>query len=173
MVLRFFGMSKDNSFSGFSLIELIIVLSITLFISTLSLPLLEIIEVKTREKNLRDDLRDVRSAIDRYRAESRDPITPYPPCVASLLEPIPSSILRPGGMPGPFLSKLPKHSFTSGEPVFLWDLRDAKATDSSSWHSSVNDPKQVFASGIIDIRVPLNDMGNWVEAVDGSKYANW
>ncbi len=156
---------------GFSILEVLVVLTIMVALSALALPLLEMTVVRARERVLRDSLRDTRLAIDRYRRERNSSISPfYPISVASLLEPIPDTHLKPGGQPGPFLHKLPEHSFLGESPIFLWDIRDASG---AAWVAAVNNASQQFNGGVFDIRVPVTKMGGWETALDGSKYEFW
>jgi prepilin-type N-terminal cleavage/methylation domain-containing protein len=155
---------------GFNFIEIVVVLAILSVFSFLAVPMYEITEIRAREKQLRETLREVRQAIDAYRAERHSIGCPYPPCVASLTEPIPAALLRPGGFPGPFLSRIPHQSFTVREGYFLWDIRDS----SGAWHESIERATTGFApAGVFDLRVPTARMAPWVTAIDGSFYAEW
>ena len=164
---------SPHSSAGFSTIELLIVLAILLGLSALAIPLVEMTEVRTREKLLRETLRDTRYAIDRYRAERNSFGNPYPPSVASLLEPIPPTLLRINGFPGPFLANPPLNPFTAEQSAFFWDIRDALSGTGTWNYPAVSDPRQVIPEGVYDIRVPVAQMGGWVTGLDGSRYEDW
>jgi general secretion pathway protein G len=56
---------KDNS-RGFSLLEMMTVISLILILATFSLPIYRTVVVRAREATLRDDLFTLRSQIDRF-----------------------------------------------------------------------------------------------------------
>lgn len=160
---------------GFSTIELLIVVAILLGLTVLAVPLAEMSNMRTREKLLRDALRDTRYAIDRYRAERRSTAafpSLYPPCIASLLQPIPPGLLKTQGNPGPFLANLPQNPFTDKHGVFFWDIRGS-LNAFTDWNLSVSSATTIIPNGVFDIRVPTAHMGDWATAIDGSKYEDW
>ena len=55
---------------GLTLIELIVAFSILLILSTLALPLARVQLKRERERDLRRSLREIRTAIDRYKEAS-------------------------------------------------------------------------------------------------------
>ncbi len=56
---------KDNS-RGFSLLEMMTVISLILILATLAMPMYHTVVVRAREVTLRDDLFTLRSQIDRF-----------------------------------------------------------------------------------------------------------
>jgi general secretion pathway protein G len=63
MIAQFKHRMKEQ---GMSLLELIIACSILLTLSSMALPTVRIVVVRRREQQLREDLREMRSAIDDY-----------------------------------------------------------------------------------------------------------
>ncbi|MFZ2956660.1 MAG: prepilin-type N-terminal cleavage/methylation domain-containing protein [Candidatus Ozemobacteraceae bacterium] len=164
-----------SSSRGLSLIELLVVLALLTTLSVLAIPMMGMMEVRARERLLRDALRETRLALDRYRA-ARSPLSGgsmYPPCIASLCEVIPPSLLRKGSPnAGPFLVAPPVNPFVGNLGVFTWDLRDEQ-DPAGVWQADVSDPRQVLPNGVFDIRVPVSRMGDWQVAIDGSLYVDW
>jgi general secretion pathway protein G len=52
---------------GFTLIEMLVTVAIVALLSTVAFPLLELTERRSHEQELRDALRQIRTAIDRYK----------------------------------------------------------------------------------------------------------
>lgn len=158
---------------GFSLIELLVVLTILMFLSSLAVPMAEITMVRTRERELRDGLRETRQAIDRFRNERKlNTGCPYPGSIGALLEPIPTGALRPAGNPGPFLANIPRHSLLGGDALFVWEVRSCQKTD--TWQLIQDISTTPFTpDGIFDIRVPVAKIGAGKVAMDSSFYEDW
>src|SRR5438128_1751523 len=58
---------KKSRERGLTLIELVVAFTILLILSTLALPLARLTLKRDRERELRADLREMRTAIDRYK----------------------------------------------------------------------------------------------------------
>lgn len=158
---------------GFSMIELVTVLTIFLALSYFALPAFDIIQVKSREKLLRQRLFAMRRAIDGYvNARNREG-NPYPPSIASLTEAIPTSpinLLRNGGDSGPFLGGANLgNPFASTDDVFLWDIRDCNG----DWQNNQRDCNLNYAAGVYDIRYPADGVSGWKKAIDETYYKDW
>ena len=78
---------------GFTLIEMLVTVAIVAILATVAMPLSELSQQRAREQELRQDLRDIRTAIDAYKqAVDEGHITKsldqsgYPPTLATLAE---------------------------------------------------------------------------------------
>src|ERR1700757_3208604 len=57
----------NSTQAGMTLLELIVACSILLILSSMALPIAKFTVIRQREKELREDLRDMRRAIDKYK----------------------------------------------------------------------------------------------------------
>ena len=152
---------KSDAESGFTLVELIAVMIIMLLLTSIALPIARIQVQRTREVELRRDLRDLRQAIDRYKDFADRGMIPskadtfgYPPDLETLVKGVP---LRGSATARyKFLRKIPLDSMTgSGD----WGLRSMQDDpDSRSWGGS----------NVFDVYTKSQG-----EALDGSRYADW
>lgn len=128
---------------GFTLIELIIVVTIIGILATIAVPAMRTAPIRAKEAALKEDLFTLRSCIDQFHGDR----TRYP---SSLEELVSMGYLR----------KLPVDPFTgstdSWVPVF------EEATEESDERDQEQPP------GIIDVR-----SGSEATALDGSRYADW
>lgn len=162
--------SQQSSKNGFSLIELVVVLTILLALSYLALPTLDIVQVRSREKLLFQRLTDIRRAIDSYVAARNSLGNPYPPSIASLSESIPANLRRRGSNPGPFVSiSALGNPFSRSSDEFNWDIRDTNGT----WHNSQKHYTIVYDQHVYDIRYPQDAPGGWEKALDETFYTDW
>lgn len=155
--------------SGFSLIEMVMVVAILLALSYFAMPTLEIVYVKTREKQLRERLFEIRRGIDAYvAARNTTGGSPYPPSFGSLTAAMPTSLLRVGGHAGPYLaSDSLGNPFKDKGDVFLWDVRQ----DNGTWLFNQTDPGVV--TGVFDVRYPVAGVDGWKKAIDDTNYSDW
>jgi general secretion pathway protein G len=122
---------------GFTLIELVITVAIVALLASIALPLAEVTAQRSREQDLRQALRELRTAIDAYKRASDDGwidrpanATGYPPTLAALVEGV-----KDKRNPDPeapklvFLRRLPVDPFVGRD----WGLR--------SYASPADDPK--------------------------------
>ena len=168
-----------NIARGFSFIEMLVVIAILSFLALLALPVAETVELKTREKLLREHLQEMRTAIEAYRTSNR--LGLCPPSIDTLLASMPDSdLLASYSFPGPFLSRSsvanpwlsPQGS--SGDPAqeFVWDLR---VYDSGNWSWKPADPL-LFAApqSVCDVRFPAAGIGGWNRSpFDQTALASW
>jgi general secretion pathway protein G len=146
---------------GFTLVELIAAITILLLLASMALPMARIQAQRTREVELRRELRDLRQAIDRYKDFCDRGMIPnkldsfgYPPDLDTLV----NGVALKGTAKGryKFLRRIPIDPMT-GKPD--WGLRAMQDDpDSRSWGGS----------NVFDVH--SQSQGT---ALDGSRYANW
>ena len=152
---------KNSATGGFTLLELIAVITIMLLLTSMALPLARNQIQRTRELELRRDLREVRQAIDRYKDFADRDMIPtkaesfgYPPDLETLVKGVP---LRGSATARyKFLRKIPLDPMTGNADWALRSMQDDP--NSRSWNGS-----NVF------------DLSSKSEAValDGTRYADW
>lgn len=155
------GRWAANAGQGFTLVELIAAMTILLLLTSVALPIARVQIQRTRETELRQDLRQIRDAIDRYKDfADRGMISTeadtfgYPSDLQALVNGVPlkgSSTAR-----YKFLRRIPDDPMT-GKPD--WGLRSMQDDpDSQSWGGQ----------NVFDIYSKSAGV-----AMDGTRYANW
>jgi general secretion pathway protein G len=127
--------------SGLTLVELIVAFTILLILSTMAVPLARFQIRRQREKDLRQALHDMRSAIDRYkdmadqgRIKIENDTYGYPKTLQVLVEGVPMlNTLSSGSNTGKmrFLRRIPKDPMTGGTEWGMRSMQDSP--DSTSW----------------------------------------
>ncbi|MDQ6799303.1 MAG: type II secretion system GspH family protein, partial [Acidobacteriota bacterium] len=134
--------------SGFTLIELIVVVTIIGILAGVAISNVKWAQQKAREAALRHDLFEIRKAIDDYYADKQK----YPESLQTLVS-------------GKYLRSLPKDPITQRsdweEVQNTTDPNDPAATDTSGDNSSM-------APGIIDVKSAAAGNG-----LDGTAYHDW
>jgi len=152
----------QHSRQGFTFIELMAAVTILLVLTCVAMPLARVSIVRSRETELRRDLREMRKAIDRYkylsdgsflRAGEAD-AHGYPPDLQSLVEGVPTRI-NPG-VKYKCLRRIPVDPMTGDKDWGLRSMQDDP--DSRSWGG-----QNVFD-------VFTKSQGT---ALDGTKYKDW
>ncbi|HNS09067.1 MAG TPA: type II secretion system protein [Candidatus Ozemobacteraceae bacterium] len=159
---------------GFSLIELVTVVTILLALSYFAMPTLEIVYVKAREKQLRERLFEIRRAIDAYvNARKNDIKSPYPPTLASLTVPMVDAA-KPGANAGPFLANESLgNPFKDKGDVFFWEIR-LDCDSPGTWRLATQAGEILQAgNGVYDIRFPEAGIDGWKKAIDDTNYSDW
>jgi len=173
--------------AGMTLLELIIACAIMLILTTTAVPMARVMVVRRKEEDLRDALRQIRGAIDRYKDaadKNQIQVQPgtegYPPDLATLVTGVPltggqvaggqvaggqvagGSIF--GGQPSSGSQKQKVH-FLSRIPVDPmsgstdWGLRSVQDdTDSTSWGGQ----------NVFDVYTKSTST-----ALNGTKYSEW
>jgi general secretion pathway protein G len=147
--------------AGFTLIELIVTTAIMMILAAVALPIARASIQRQKEVELRQDLMDMRNAIDRYKdAADRNQIQVqaatdgYPPTLETLVDGVPLT-----GKPGErirFLRQIPTDPMTGQKN---WGMRCAQdPPDSTSWCG--DDVFDVFSQST-------------GTALDGSQYSTW
>lgn len=146
---------------GFTLVELIAAITILLLLTSVALPLARVQAQRTRETELRQDLRDLRQAIDRYKDFTDRGMIPtkantfgYPPDLQTLVEGVP--LKGAATAKYKFLRRIPFDPFTGNADWGMRSMQDDP--DSRSW------------SGDNVFDVYSKSQGT---ALDGTRYADW
>jgi general secretion pathway protein G len=120
---------------GFTLIELLIVVAIVALLASVAAPLAELGHQRGKEADLRQALREIRTALDEYkrasdegRIEKKADASGYPPSLAVLVEGVQLKTEAKNEKIY-FLRRIPKDPLTGDE----WGLR--------SYQSPANDPQ--------------------------------
>ena len=120
---------------GFTLIELLITVAIVALLASIAAPLAEVTVQRGKEKELRETLRQIRSAIDAYKRavdegaiERAADASGYPPTLATLVDGVPDK-RKPDGPKIYFLRRVPADPMSGEE----WGLR--------SYASSASEPQ--------------------------------
>jgi len=144
-----------------TLLELIIAMSILLILSTAALPLARYDVKRRKETELRECLRDMRNAIDRYKdAADQGKIRTevgtenYPPDLDTLAKPI--QLGAGNDQKIRFLRKVPEDPMTGRKD---WGLRSVQ-----------DDPESTSWGGQDVFDVYSQSTGT---ALDGTKYSDW
>ena len=150
---------------GMTLLELVVSCAILLILCSVALPMARYTGWRLRERELKNDLREMREAIDRYRTLADrgqirvDPLAGgYPPDLETLVKGVPLVSVTGGGQAKTirFLRRIPVDPITK-QPD--WGLRSVEDDpDSKSW-----DGKNVF-----DVYSKSD-----ATAMDGTKYSDW
>ena len=146
-----------------TLLELIIACTILLILSSAALPIARFTIVREREKELRRDLRDMRTAIDRYkdyadRGMIRTEVGSegYPPDLDTLVKGVALGASGANGKTVRFLRRVPVDPMTGQADWGMRSIQDDP--DSQSWGG-----KNVF-----DVYSKSQGL-----ALDGTKYTDW
>jgi general secretion pathway protein G len=142
-------------------VELMASITIILLLTAIALPLARVQIQRAREVELRRDLREVRDAIDRYKAFSDQQMIPvkvdtfgYPPDLQTLVEGV--ALKGTATAKYKFLRKMPVDPMT-GTPD--WGMRSMQDdTDSRSWGGQ----------NVFDVYSKSDGT-----AVNGTKYSDW
>jgi general secretion pathway protein G len=120
---------------GFTLVEMIAAMTIMLLLTTIALPVAAIVVRREKEQELREDLRMMRNAIDRYKDFADRGMIPvemdtygYPPTLETLVKGVP---LKGSKDRYKFLRKIPVDPMTGNTDWGLRSMQDDP--DSGSW----------------------------------------
>jgi general secretion pathway protein G len=145
---------------GFTLIELMITLTILALLASVALPLAEVAVQRNKEKDLRHALREIREAIDAYKHAADDgrierlaDASGYPPTLAALAEGVPDK-RKTDGSKLYFLRRVPADPL-GGED---WGLR--------SYASPAGEPQP--GKDVYDVYSRSEDTG-----LNGVPYKQW
>lgn len=150
---------------GYTFIELVIVSTILLILASAVMPLAQVTSQRQREAELRRSLREMRTAIDRFKDAVDQGIIPttelrpgnegYPPDLETLVEGV-SVANDATGRQIKFLRRIPIDPMTNGTE---WGLRAYQdSPTSSSWGGQ----------NVFDVYTTSEGTG-----LDGTKYRDW
>lgn len=152
---------------GFTLIELVVTLALLGVMAMLAAPLAELAVKRSKEQELRNDLREIRTALDRYKQASDLGQIPknlgesgYPPSLAALVDGVPNA-RDPNGRKIYFLRRIPRDPFAKDEsvsPADTWGKR--------SYDSPPTDPRE--GADVYDVYSRSDQVG-----LNGIAYKDW
>jgi len=150
-----------RSSRGLTLIELIIAFTILLVLSTLALPLARVQLKRDKERDLRRNLREIRTAIDRYKeAADRGLIRVevdtegYPPDLQTLADGIKTTGAVDKTLK--FLRRIPEDPMTNSTDWGVRSYQDEPGTSGGG------------GSNVFDVYTKSQGI-----AMDGTNYADW
>jgi general secretion pathway protein G len=150
---------------GYSFVELLVVTTIILILASAVMPLARVSTIRHREAELQRALREMRTAIDRYKdavdqgriggADVKAGTEGYPPSLETLVEGV-APLNEAKGQKLKFLRRIPKDPITGRTE---WGLRAYKdEPDSKTWGGGSVFDVHSLSDGV---------------ALDGSKYSDW
>lgn len=152
---------------GFSLIELLVVVSIISVLAMIGLPLSELAHKRAQEEELRQSLRELRSALDAYKSAVDTGhiaravgASGYPPNLDALVDGVPD-VQSPRNARLFFLRRLPRDPFAPSDIANAsdtWGLR--------SYDSSAQAPKE--GKDVYDVYSKSSEIG-----MSGVPYRQW
>jgi general secretion pathway protein G len=159
------GRGNGEGGRGYTFIELLIVTTILLILASAVLPLAQVTSQRQREAELRRDLREMRTAIDRFKDAvdqgqiSQTELQPgsegYPPDLEALVEGVPAAN-DASGRKLKFLRRIPVDPMTNS---MEWGLRAYQdKPETTTWGGQ----------NVFDVFTLSNGT-----ALDGTKYRDW
>lgn len=152
---------QPRSSRGLTLIELIIAFTILLVLSTLALPLARVQLRRENERDLRRNLREIRTAIDRYKETADRGMIPvkldtegYPPDLQTLVDGVKTTGAVEKKMK--FLRRIPEDPMTNSTDWGVRSYQDEPGTSGGG------------GSNVFDVYSRSQGI-----AVDGTNYSDW
>lgn len=144
-----------RSEQGFTLLELLVVMTIIGILASIAIPALRDSPQRAREAALREDLFTLRSTIDSYHGDKGY----YPPDLATLVS-------------DGYMRQIPVDPMTKSRDTWVVEMEQLEAGDESTsatpGGTSATAPPEPTTPGIIDVH-----SGSDAKALDGSVYKEW
>ncbi|MDR4513763.1 type II secretion system protein [Nitrosomonas sp.] len=165
--------SRRYQHSGFTLIELMIVLAIMAVLATAAMPLRELSVKREKEHELRIALRQIRNAIDAYkqavddgRIEKKEDESGYPSALEDLVRGVPDiKSAEPKNIY--FLRRLPRDPmFEDMDVAGIEQTPAAETWGLRSYESSAENPKE--GDDVFDVYSLSDAVG-----LNGIEYSKW
>lgn len=160
---------------GFTLIELVVCLALVGVLALVAWPAAEVAGQRTRELELRRSLREIRQALDAWKAASEDgriqtaaDASGWPPSLQALVDGVPNA--RDGGRTRLiFLRTLPRDPFAAKDvPAHQsWSLRASNARDAVGARSPASE-SDLSGRDVFDVRSRSDRL-----ALDGTRLSEW
>jgi general secretion pathway protein G len=154
-------MRSSLKMTGFTFVELMASITIILLLTTIALPLARVQIQRTREVELRRELREIREAIDHYKDFADRGMIPvkadtfgYPPDLQTLVDGV--ALKGTATAKYKFLRKLPVDPMTDSSDWGMRSMQDDP--DSRSWGGQ----------NVFDVYSKSEGTG-----LDGTKYSDW
>jgi general secretion pathway protein G len=156
---------KVHDSRGYTFVEVIVVVTILLILASTVLPLAQVVSQRTRETELRRDLREIRTAIDKFKDAVDQGLIPateikpenegYPSALQTLVDGV-SVANDASGRKLKFLRRIPIDPMTNSAD---WGLRSYQdKPDTTSWGGQ----------NVFDVYTRSD-----AKALDGTKYRDW
>jgi general secretion pathway protein G len=163
--MRRSGAGRHSSAAGYTFVELIVVSSIILILASAVMPLVRVTAARRREAELRYVLRQMRTAIDKYKdaadlgqigaLEIKVGSEGYPPDLETLVEGV-AAANDASGRKLKFLRRIPVDPMTQ---TVEWGLRSYQdEPDATRWGGQ----------NVFDVHTTSDATG-----LDGTKYRDW
>lgn len=153
---------------GFTLIELLISISIIAILASVIMPLTQMTYKRSKEIELKQNLRAIRNAIDEYKKAWDDGKikknigeSGYPPSLGALVDGVDDVSSASTGKKIRFLRRIPRDPFNENmsiEPAKTWGIR--------SYQSESDNPSE--GDDVFDVYSKSSE-----KALNGSNYKDW
>jgi general secretion pathway protein G len=148
---RSFPVSRFSE-QGFTLLELLVVMTIIGILAAVAIPALRDSPQRAREAALKEDLFTMRSTIDQYHGDKGY----YPPDLQTLIT-------------DGYLRQIPIDPMTKSRDTWVVQMEELEATDESASSSAgPQGPAEPMAPGIVDVH-----SGSEANGLDGTAYKEW